>query len=264
MIRKIVRSPHIAEVLISYGGVHCISIYHNFQTFRGSFLTYIIGLIIGSIIYTFIEYWFHRYLLHVSILKKAHDNHHKRPTLLKIIATPLIPVQIYETLIMIIISLFFGSFIANLCQIGISISQVTMDYVHYFEHSAYKPWFLKAARNYHKLHHQVQNHDVGFGLTCPFWDWVFDTLPTQSKANREPGIKPWTPFVENPRIQNIQVPVPMVSFLCWTPYVEDTSESKSTLKMPSIDGLKIANVIIAAVSAVVVGFSPFYMSYIFS
>lgn len=267
MLRKLVRSPHIAEVIMAYGGVHLLTIFHIFHTFNEGWKTYFVGLLIGSIIYTFIEYWFHRYLLHVSILKKAHDNHHARPTLLKIIATPLIPVQVYEMLIMMCIAFFFGAYAANLCQVGISISQVIMDYVHYFEHSAYKPWFLRAARNFHKLHHQKSNHDVGFGLTCPFWDWAFNTLPTLKKAIecRENGcteIVPWKPFEQHPWIQYVQVPIPMVSYLVWTPFVSDTSESSSNLKMPSLDGLKIMNVLIAAASALVVGYSPFFVSYL--
>ena len=52
--------------------------------------------------------------------------------------------------------------------------------VHYFEHSSYNPWFLISVGNFHRLHHRISNHDLGFGLTCTFWDYIFGTLPPNS------------------------------------------------------------------------------------
>ena len=94
--KSIIRSPHIFEVLVAYGIVHLFSIYQIFFVFNEGFNTYILGLLLGGIMYTFIEYWFHRVFLHwmPEVMRRAHDNHHKNPTKLKIICTPLIPVQI--------------------------------------------------------------------------------------------------------------------------------------------------------------------------
>ena len=259
MLSHLIRSPHIFEVLIGYGGVHIISVFLLFYqfsitSFQDIFLWYLYGLALGGCLYTFIEYWFHRYLLHVSILKKAHDNHHKDPTKLKIIATPLLPVQIYEILIMLLLYALFGSFIANLFQIGISVSQIIMDYVHYFEHSSYRPWFLETARNYHKLHHRKSNHDIGFGLTCPFWDLCFGTLPDNSctKINAIP----WKPFVEKPWLRYLCLPFPMVTYLLQTPFISASDEISSYLKRPTLTELKFDKMLIAALSAVVVGLAP--------
>ena len=267
--KKLIRSPHILEVILAYGGVHLISIYFLIFHFNQSILQYFYGLVIGGFIYTFIEYWFHRYLLHVSILKKAHDNHHKNPTKLKIIATPLLPVQIYEIIIMVTISYFFGCYFANLCQIGISISQVIMDYVHYFEHSSYNPWFLISARSFHKLHHRISNHDLGFGLTCTFWDYIFGTLPDKNtckkinlnindnEKNKKAVI--WEPFNKYPYLKILQMPLPMISYLLWTPWVKTKKNIDSSIKPITFENLKIENIIIALISAIIVGVSPFFV-----
>ena len=254
-LKNLVRSPHIIEVLFAYGGVHLISIYLLFSRFNGGLTEYLYGLALGGFIYTFIEYWFHRYLLHVSFLKKAHDNHHARPTKLKIIATPLLPVQVYECLVMVLIAYFFGSYLANLAQIGISISQVIMDYVHFFEHSAYQPWFLASARSYHKLHHRKSNHDFGFGLTCPFWDFVFDTLPNKKNQEKHQLVA-WEPFTKYSFLEYIQIPLPMITFLLWTPFVKKNKNTSSNMKWPTWDNLYLSNLVIASLSALVVGFSP--------
>lgn len=260
IISHIIRSPHIFEVLIGYGGVHIISMLLLFYKFsKNTFTTfityYIIGLSLGGCLYTFIEYWFHRYFLHIGFLKKAHDNHHKNPTKLKIIATPLLPVQIYEIVIMLIIYAFCGSFIANLFQIGISISQIIMDYVHLFEHTSYRPWFLETARSFHKLHHRKSNHDIGFGLTCPFWDMVFGTSPDVETCKKVKAT-PWQPLVDKPWLKYFNLPFPMVTYLLQTPFISTSDEVSSNLKMPSFIDLKPIKILIAGLSAVAVGLAP--------
>jgi len=252
MIKSIIRSPHLLEVLIAYGGVHLLSIYHLFL-FGGNLYDYFLGLIIGGVLYTFIEYWFHRYLLHTSYLKSAHENHHKNPTKLKIIATPLIPVQIYEFTIITSISII-SPYWANMFQIGISVSQILMDYVHYLEHSRYNPWFLTTARSYHKLHHSKSNYNNGFGLTCPFWDSVFNTsvFPDKNKKYRA-----WKLYEEYPFLYYTQIPLPMINFILWTPFSKKTQNDKSA-PIPNLKDVKFVKLFIAFLSAIIVGNAPLF------
>ena len=68
MIKSIIRSPHILEPLFAYGEVHLISIFALYMYSANLYtmlIEYVRGLLYGGCVYTFIEYWFHRYLLHV-------------------------------------------------------------------------------------------------------------------------------------------------------------------------------------------------------
>ena len=269
MLKFIIRSPHLLEVLVAYGGVHIFSIYHLIS-FGGGLYDYLFGLFIGGILYTFIEYWFHRVFLHwmPDAMKKAHDNHHKNPTKLKIICTPLIPVQLYETITMITISYFFSPYIAVLLQTGISISQITMDFVHLFEHSRWRPLFLKSARSYHMLHHKPTNHHMGFGLTSCFWDYVFNTLPDPVTIEKKGGkIIPWEPFEKYPILRFFQIPLPLLSFIIYTPFLKNklinSKGNISKLNMPKLEDIKWKKVFIGLLSGIWVSFTPFILSYIF-
>lgn len=265
MIKKLIRSPHIIEVFIGYGIVHIISILTLFYYYNKGFNEYLMGLLIGGSFYTFIEYWFHRILLHLSpaVMKKAHDNHHKNPTKLKIICTPLLPVQIYEIIMMLLISYLFGTYYAVLIQTGVSVSQIIMDFTHLFEHSLWRPFILRSARSYHMLHHKKCNHNIGFGLTSCFWDFIFGTLPTPDKTSKIEGAIAWNPFIEKNWLKYIQVPLPLIGFILYTPFVKKTSLDKKSdfnkLKMPEIGNLKYINCLIALLSGIIVSISPFFI-----
>jgi sterol desaturase/sphingolipid hydroxylase (fatty acid hydroxylase superfamily) len=47
---------------------------------------------------------------------------------------------------------------------------------------------LKALRRHHMIHHHAQ-HDARFGVTTPFWDWVFRTLPPAPGRGRNSAMR---------------------------------------------------------------------------
>eukprot|EP00003_Mantamonas_plastica_P004570 TRINITY_DN1361_c0_g2_i3.p2 TRINITY_DN1361_c0_g2~~TRINITY_DN1361_c0_g2_i3.p2 ORF type:complete len:151 (-),score=31.16 TRINITY_DN1361_c0_g2_i3:44-496(-) len=108
LVRQFIRSPHWIEVILAYGLVHLSSMYMLFNWLEGTEGDYIIGCALGLVVYTFIEYWFHREILHEWIYKEAHKNHHDHPRRLKIIMTPLLPVQLYDNIIVAAFCLTLG------------------------------------------------------------------------------------------------------------------------------------------------------------
>tara|TARA_Y100000816_G_C26088428_1_gene574753 strand:- start:1160 stop:1831 length:672 start_codon:yes stop_codon:yes gene_type:complete len=216
-------------------------------------MDYFIGLIIGGFTYTFLEYLFHRYLLHTYYLKFAHENHHRHPTKLKIITTPLIPAQIIIFSVIAIIS-FISVYWANLVLVGMSISQLIMDYVHYLEHSSFNSWFLVTAKSYHKLHHGKFNYNKGFGLTCPFWDSIFNT---SVRPNKEEKYIPWELYVKYPFLYYTQIPLPMISFILWTPFMDKTYNDNSA-PFPDIKDVKLHKLFIAFLLIFITGNSPYF------
>ena len=255
MLNKLIRSPHVLEVLVGYGTVHLITLY-LYYIYQYTLTDYIIGYIAGGILYTFIEYWFHRVILHNFLFKKAHIHHHNNPVKLKIIAVPLIPVQIYECCLMILLSLISIK-TAVMCQLGISISQIIMDYVHLFEHSAYNPWYLKVARNWHKLHHIKTNWEVGHGLTSRFWDVVFNTYP-----DGRHNTVIWNLYQKYPFTKYLTIPIPLLDFILLQPFIEAETVS-SQLTLPTISDCKWGNLLISLISGIIVGLSPLITGIVF-
>ena len=159
----------------------------------------------------------------------------------------------YEIFLMMLISIYDYK-LAILLQLGISISQIIMDYVHVFEHSKFNPWFLKVARNYHKLHHNKSNWELGHGLTSRFWDLVFQTYPDN-----------WAVQQKYPFSKYLTVPIPLLDFLLLQPLLEDENlHDNSSLILPSFSDVKINNLVIAFISGIIVGYSPFYVGIISS
>ena len=78
------------------------------------------------------------------------------------------------------------------------------------------PWFLKAARNWHKLHHHKQNWDIGHGLTTRFWDMIFGTYPDGNVR----GTVTWKLYEKYPWSKYLSVPLPLLDFLLIHPLLE--------------------------------------------
>jgi len=172
----------------------------------------------GTVVYTLIEYWFHRFVLH-ELLSRIHNNHHREPRKLKIITTPIIPAIVYDLLIILILNLVFGQKTASGLNGGIAIGQIMMELTHVLHHSRNTHWLLRYARSYHLWHHfgvtkdcetsklmsSVDTHkklESSHGLTTPFWDFVFRTQPTS-----------WPVYRRYPFLRFVLLPFPLVSFV---------------------------------------------------
>eukprot|EP01097_Dermamoeba_algensis_P010673 TRINITY_DN7963_c0_g1_i1.p1 TRINITY_DN7963_c0_g1~~TRINITY_DN7963_c0_g1_i1.p1 ORF type:complete len:226 (+),score=54.59 TRINITY_DN7963_c0_g1_i1:294-971(+) len=143
---------------------------------------------------------------------------------MKIITTPIIPVQLYEILFVLFVSCLFSPVWANTLQIGISLSQITMDIVHIFHHSLNTPALLLAAKSYHSFHHKKNNSDLAHGLTTSFWDAVFGTLPFKSKNNKKhedekenTSPQNWPLYEQFWWSRFVQLPFPLVGFILLAP-----------------------------------------------
>jgi len=200
MIHKVARSPHIIELLASYAGMGLFEAYLCLWRFQMPVLNFLAWFTIGAAIYTFLEYWFHRFLLH-KILHSIHNNHHLVPRNLRIIATPLLPVQFVGFSVTFIMVQYIGRDISYALNTGICFGQCMMDLVHVAFHSPYRPWFLESARSFH-LHHHFLEDGNAHGLTTSFWDMIFGTFPQQ-----------WYYYKKYPWLKYIQLPFPLLTFV---------------------------------------------------
>src|SRR5712664_4520941 len=148
----------------------------------------------GCVTWTFVEYLFHRYVLHGRFppgkgsirrflherLDPLHVDHHMRPFDGKHISGELKD----------ILPLFFlaapASFLFPVCTAPVLLAGVVQSYVaeewlHYALHfsNSQIPLFRRI-KKYHLYHHSPKGINRGYGITTPFWDGVFDTRFPQS------------------------------------------------------------------------------------
>jgi sterol desaturase/sphingolipid hydroxylase (fatty acid hydroxylase superfamily) len=142
----------------------------------------------GIFFWTLFEYLAHRYAFHYegeSYLAKRfhyiiHGVHHENPRDKHRIMMPPVPG-------LLIISLFFAVFYLMLGKYSFAFTAAWVNgylfysYIHYQVHVAKPVRALKFLWTHHALHH-YQQEDKAFGVSSPFWDYVFGTMPAKQQT----------------------------------------------------------------------------------
>jgi sterol desaturase/sphingolipid hydroxylase (fatty acid hydroxylase superfamily) len=148
--------------------------------------------LIGLFSWTLAEYLLHRFAFHFpaeSPLGKRfvylmHGLHHNDPNDPTRLLMPPLPALIYSAALFGFFRLllgpdailpFFGAFL---------IGYLIYDYIHYYVHH-FKPTneWGKYLKKYHMVHH-FQDHDAKWGVSSPFWDFVFGTMNLKSSKSK--------------------------------------------------------------------------------
>jgi dihydroceramide fatty acyl 2-hydroxylase len=143
----------------------------------------------GVLAWTFAEYVLHRWVFHwiedsprgKRIHFLLHGVHHDFPGDKDRLVMPLgfsIPLAI----------LFYGAFILTMGVhagepffAGFILGYLGYDGGHYaIHHFRMHGSFLRLIKKHHMLHHHA-DHDGGFGVSTPLWDFVFRTMPEPKK-----------------------------------------------------------------------------------
>ena len=179
---------HIAVPLtIFYGAAAGIIIYtlNNYLFSSGQIALTFLG---GFFFFTLVEYIVHRYAFHIApttplrekMAYAFHGVHHDFPTDKTRLAMPPVASVTLATTIIVIFRLVLGptgfpfgaGFIAGYASYLV---------VHYSVHAFRPPKnFLKFLWKHHQIHHYVDN-TVAFGVSSPFWDVIFRTMPKKNK-----------------------------------------------------------------------------------
>ena len=138
---------------------------------------------LGYLIWTLIEYFGHRYLFHWEfpgdfgkrIHFLIHGVHHDHPNDPLRLVMPILlsgPIMIIAWLVA---TLLFGATLRFPGLMGFVIGYLAYDMVHYYTHHATPTTRLgMTMRRLHLMHH-FRDHDKGFGVSAPYWDFVFGT-----------------------------------------------------------------------------------------
>ncbi len=170
---------HFSVPLIIYVPIMAWCLWHA----KGSFLS-LAGLFLGGLfIWSFTEYTLHRFVFHWmppgSLGKRLHfiwhGVHHDYPNdKLRLVMPPSVSIPlaiIFFTGFRVLIGepavypFFAGFLLGYLCY----------DMMHFaMHHLRWNHPFWMRIKQHHMLHH-YQQHDRGYGVSNPFWDYVFNT-----------------------------------------------------------------------------------------
>ncbi len=152
-------------------GLGVLKAMHGYSIFS------MVGLfLIGYLLWTFIEYWFHRYLFHQLpfVIRDGHTIHHHRPR--ECLGTPtFVSLPVYFVLVYAPLYFTVGAFFADFVVAGLLAGALSYFIVHHaVHHWRIRPGHIMyGLRRSHAIHHRHQH--VNFGVTSPLWDWVFRT-----------------------------------------------------------------------------------------
>jgi sterol desaturase/sphingolipid hydroxylase (fatty acid hydroxylase superfamily) len=165
--------------------------YRSIFIFNLSLESILLYFFIGIIVWTFTEYFLHRFIFHYQPKSEwgnrlhflMHGVHHAYPKDSKRLVMP-------PSVSLPLASLFFILFVNLIGQIlvspffaGFLTGYLFYDITHYaIHHFNLKSKFWLAIKNHHARHH-YQNPNLGYGVSQPTWDYIFGTTFPKDKSN---------------------------------------------------------------------------------
>jgi sterol desaturase/sphingolipid hydroxylase (fatty acid hydroxylase superfamily) len=132
--------------------------------------------LVGYLLWTFIEYVVHRFVLHhIAAFRELHKAHHDASH--ELLGTPTIfSVSAFYFLGYLPIAEFWGTGTAAAILTGLLVGYLSYVIVHYALHHTSSHGFriMKRLKRRHALHHQLQN--INFGVTTDIWDRLCGTF----------------------------------------------------------------------------------------
>lgn len=172
----------IIAVVVYYG--------YNYEQFDISKHWYL--FFVGVFSWTFIEYIMHRFAFHFESEKKKvqdtvyaiHLVHHHYPNDEdRLFQPPLVNILLAAVFIGLFYLILGG--LTFIFTPGLILGYILYSSIHYSIHKFKPPFaFLKPIWRHHNLHH-FRYQDRAFGVSSPFWDHVFRTMPPKELGSDE-------------------------------------------------------------------------------
>jgi 4-hydroxysphinganine ceramide fatty acyl 2-hydroxylase len=185
-LEKLTRT-HIA-IPISIFIIYSISllIYSIYTVQTLSNVQTVMFFFIGLFVFTFVEYVMHRYLFHIGTSTPArakfqytlHGVHHEYPKDKERLAMPPVMSITISTLLLFIFKFFIGDIVFAFLP-GFLVGYSGYLVMHYIQHIFKAPkGFFNSWWVNHSVHH-YKDQTKAYGVSSPFWDYVFGTMPTK-------------------------------------------------------------------------------------
>jgi sterol desaturase/sphingolipid hydroxylase (fatty acid hydroxylase superfamily) len=174
---------HYTVPLIIYVPVILVMLYLSVIVHHISFLNIIVLLIGGVASWTLAEYLLHRFIFHYKAKSKFgkqihfifHGVHHDYPSDSKrLVMPPSVSIPL-ALIFYFIFRLIFGEVMMLPFFSGFIAGYLFYDITHYaIHHFNMHSKFWLDIKNHHMLHH-YQDEYKGYGVSSPFWDYIFRT-----------------------------------------------------------------------------------------
>ena len=173
---------HPATPLLIYGPVIVYMLYVALGQRQLSILSVAGLFLIGVFIWTLLEYMIHRYGFHHEAKTRigrqfhfiVHGVHHDYPNdARRLVMPPVISIPL-AIVFYALFALIFGR-TAPAVWAGLAAGYVCYDSIHYaIHHFPMKGGILNRLKQHHLRHHYHDDHS-GYGVSSPFWDYIFRT-----------------------------------------------------------------------------------------
>lgn len=136
--------------------------------------SFIPGVVLGFVLWTFLEYWTHRLLFH-RFMRRAHDLHHERPGGYDAVPPWMTaPIHLALGAVACLSSATLGGFSGM--ELGYLLYIWTHDQIH---HGTARGAWLHKRWQHHLIHHR--GLEVNFGVALFWWDRLFGTYRAPSR-----------------------------------------------------------------------------------
>lgn len=140
----------------------------------GSLAIVALAVAVGLFAFSFIEYFFHRWMFHTSIplFAQGHDKHHRQP-----LGYDSLPFFLPAAILLVLTALCLTVLPAGFALV--MLGTATFGYVAYgishfvIHHVRFKSSLLRRWAASHHVHHY--HPDSNFGVTSPLWDYLLGT-----------------------------------------------------------------------------------------
>jgi sterol desaturase/sphingolipid hydroxylase (fatty acid hydroxylase superfamily) len=143
----------------------------------------------GYLFWTLTEYWLHRVVFHFEpeqgfgrrIHWMIHGVHHDHPNdPLRLVMPPSASIPL-ATVFLVLFWFALGTGRWAAFGAGFLAGYLAYDMLHYYvHHFTPKSAMGKKLRELHMRHH-FQDHERGYGVSAPYWDYVFGTAPRRRR-----------------------------------------------------------------------------------
>jgi sterol desaturase/sphingolipid hydroxylase (fatty acid hydroxylase superfamily) len=175
---------HYSVTLVILCSIAAFLLYLSLHRIGLSTTAVVILFVTGYLSWTLAEYLLHRFLFHMepdNKIKNAvqytlHGVHHEYPKDKSRIIMPPAGALLIGSMLFLLFWLPMQKYAFAFVP-GFLLGYVTYAFMHYAIHAFQPPKnFLKVLWVNHGIHH-YKDDERGFGVSSPFWDFVFGTLP---------------------------------------------------------------------------------------
>ncbi|WP_458070944.1 sterol desaturase family protein [Rhodanobacter sp. BL-MT-08] len=167
------RANYWAEVVVD-GTLALLLFFEGWRHLAGGLMEGVAAIVLGLFAFSFVEYFFHRWMFHtrIPLFAQGHQLHHEKPLGYDSLPffLPGAVLFILTGLMMLILPLGFAFLMMGAVTLGYiayGLSHFTIHHVR-FKHPLMRRW-----AGSHHVHHY--HPDSNFGVTTPLWDVLLGT-----------------------------------------------------------------------------------------